>query len=322
VYQKKKIFKSILDIVKDDKRNMFYLLYYSAIEAILVLAIPLASVFIINSVLAHSEISVFVLGLIVTVIFTLVTLLQVMKEYIIEKFQQKIFVRNGIKISEMAVALQSATDETKHSMDKLMNYFFDITSIQKVFPVLLLDGTGLIIKIVMSLLLLLAFNPYLFTLGFFFFLVFLVLIIMLGKNGIKYAIDRSDAKHSSIYYLQHIPYNSGTPDEILGGFDQQLNRFVKTRVRLFKVIIRQLALTFVTEGVIFSIFLIIGGYLVIHGDMPLGEFVAAEIIVVSITNALKGFVKQIDYLYDIVEGLYKINKLSLSLSEKQNEQEV
>jgi ABC-type bacteriocin/lantibiotic exporter with double-glycine peptidase domain len=243
-----------------------------------------------------------------------------MKEYIIEKFQQKIFVRNGIKISEMALALQSATEETKHSMDKLMNYFFDITSIQKVFPVLLLDGTGLIIKIIMSLLLLLAFNPYLFGLGFFFFLIFLILIIMLGKNGIKYAIDRSDAKHSSIYYLQHIPYNQGTPEEILGGFDQQLNRFVKTRVRLFKVIIRQLALTFVTEGVIFSIFLIIGGYLVIHGDMPLGEFVAAEIIVVSITNALKGFVKQIDYLYDIVEGLYKINKLSLSLSEKQNEQ--
>jgi ABC-type bacteriocin/lantibiotic exporter with double-glycine peptidase domain len=239
-----------------------------------------------------------------------------MKEYIIEKFQQKIFIVNGIKIAKMATSLQTVP-LSKHSMDKLMNYFFDITSIQKVFPVLLLDGTGLMIKIIMSLLLLLAFNPYLFTVGLVFFIIFLIAIILLGRNGIKYAIARSDAKHSSIYYLQEIPYNNGSQEEIFEKFDEHLNRFVDTRVNMFKVMIKQLALTFITEGVVFSIFLIIGGYLVIHGVLPLGEFVAAEIIVVSITNALKGFVKQIDYIYDIVEGLYKVNKLSMTLSEQQ-----
>ncbi|MFT7860808.1 MAG: ABC transporter ATP-binding protein [Sulfurimonas sp.] len=314
----KKIFRNISEIISSDKKNIFYLLYYSALEAVLVLAIPLASVFIINSVLAHSSLSVFVLGFIVIVIFTLTTVLQVIKEYIIEKFQQKIFVRSGMKISEMATVLQKATLETKHSMDRLMNYFFDITSIQKVFPILLLDGTGLIIKIVVSLLLLLVFNPYLFSAGLFFFLFFLVLIILLGRDGIAAAIARSDAKHNSIYYLQHIPYQEGTPKEVLESFDSCLDNFVETRVKMFRIIIKQLSLTFIMEGILFSTFLILGGYLVIHGFLPLGEFVAAEIIVVSITNALKGFVKQIDNIYDIVEGFYKVDKLSLSLSEKQN----
>jgi putative ABC transport system ATP-binding protein len=63
-------------------------------------------------------------------------------------------------------------------------------------------------------------------------------------------------------------------------------------------------------------FLLIGGYLVINGSLPLGEFVAAEIIVTSITYALKGFAKQLDYIYDMVEGLYKVNKLSLELKDK------
>lgn len=314
----KKIVKNIFELITEDKKNIFYLLYYSAIEAILVLAIPLASVFIINSVLAHSSLSVFVLGVIVIVTFIFTTILQVIKEYIIEKFQQKIFVRSGIKISKMATALQQATIETKHSMDKLMNYFFDITSIQKVFPVLLLDGTGLIIKIFVSLLLLLAFNPYLFSLGLFFFLFFLVAIILLGRNGINSAIARSDAKHNAIYYLQHIPYKEGTAQDVLEEFDAHLNTFVDTRINMFRVMIKQLTLTFIMEGVVFSTFLILGGYLVINGVLPLGEFVAAEIIVVSITNALKGFVKQIDYIYDIVEGLYKVDKLSLSLSEQQH----
>jgi ABC-type bacteriocin/lantibiotic exporter with double-glycine peptidase domain len=176
---KRKILRNIFEIITSDRKNIFYLIYYSAIEAILVLAIPLASVFIINSVLAHSSVSVFVLGFIVVIVFTLVTILQIIKEYIIEKFQQKIFVKTGITISEMAIKLQRASLETKHSMDKLMNYFFDITSIQKVFPVLLLDGTGLFIKIIVSLLLLLAFNPYLFSIGLVFFLFFFALILLL-----------------------------------------------------------------------------------------------------------------------------------------------
>jgi ABC-type bacteriocin/lantibiotic exporter with double-glycine peptidase domain len=312
----KKLIKNIFQIAKSDKKNIFYLLYYSAIEAILVLAIPLASVFIINSVLAHSSVSVFVLGFIVVVVFTLVTILQVIKEYIIEKFQQKIFVRSGVSIAEMATDLQKESLDTKRSMDKLMNYFFDVTSIQKVFPVLLLDGAGLLIKIAVSLLLLLSFNPYLFSVGLFFFIFFLVLIIFFGRNGVDSAIARSDAKHSSIYYLQHIPYSEKSSGEVLAEFNNHLHKFVDTRVAMFRIVIRQLTLTFIMEGLIFSAFLIIGGYLVVNGVLPLGEFVAAEIIVVSIANALKGFVKQIDYIYDIFEGLYKVDKLSLSLSEK------
>jgi ABC-type bacteriocin/lantibiotic exporter with double-glycine peptidase domain len=313
----KNILKNIFDIIREDKKNLFYLLYYSAIEAILVLSIPLVSVFIINSILAHTAISIFVLGTIVIIIFTLVTILQIMKEYIVEKFQQKIFITNAVKISKLATSLQQTPEEIRLSMDKLMNYFFDITSIQKVFPVLVLDGSGLMMKIIVSLLLLLAFNPYLFSIGLFFFVFFFFLILYLGKSGTKTAIARSDAKHSSIYYLQHIPYQLGSSEQTLNEFDQQLHNFVDSRNNMFRIIVKQLTATFIMEGIIFSAFLIVGGYLVTSGVLPIGEFVAAEILVVSIANALKGFVKQIDYIYDIVEGLYKVNKLSISLSEKQ-----
>ncbi len=312
---KKKVISSIKQIIKEDKKNIFYLLYYSVIEAILVLSIPLASSFVINSVLAHATISVFVLGSVVIVIFVLTTLLQVMKEYIIEKFQQKVFVSTAIKIAEMATRLKNSSADKKHSIDKYMNYFFDISAIQKIFPIILLDGTGLVVKVLVSLLLLLAFDPLLFGFGVFFFLLFLFLLSVLGRHGFSYAVDRSDAKHSSIYYLQHIPYKEESDYEILEEFDGYLTRFIEARERIFKIIIRQLSLTYFLEGAIFSSFLIIGGYLVIDGMLPIGEFVAAEIVIVSITNALKGFMKQVDYIYDMVEGFYKVDKLSMTLSE-------
>lgn len=316
---KMQIFSNAMKIVKKDKKNVFYLLYYSALKAILVLSIPLASSFIINSVLSHASISVLVLGFIVISIFVFITFLKVLQEYIVEKFQQKIFVQTGIEIAELASNLKGGASQKKKDLDKYMNYFFDITSIQKLFPIVLLDGAGLVMKIFVSLLLLLAFDPLLFGSGVFLFFIYMVFLLLLGNNGVKYAVERSDAKHKSIYFLQHIPDMNDSKEKIFQEYDAHLNNYVQTRQRSFGVIIKQLALTFFMEGFIVSGFLILGGYLVINGEMPIGEFVAAEIVIVSILYSLNVFVKQIDYIYDMIEGIYKVEKLSTSLSENANE---
>ncbi len=301
-------------IFRQDRRNILQLVYYSAIEAILALSIPLASSFVINSVLAHADISLLVLAFIVIVMFGLITLLQVLKEYIIEKFQQRVFLNTAIRVGTMAMALPEEGGSAEHA--KYMNYFFDITAIQKFFPILLLEGVGLLAKITVSLLLLLAFDPVLFGVGLFFFSMYTVLLFLLGRTGVDRAIERSDAKHGAIYYLQHLREQAGSQEEVLGTLDRMLLHYAVARQKLFRVTIRQLALTFFTEGFIFGTFLIAGGYLVINGSLPVGEFIAAEIVVVSITYALKGVVKQIDYIYDTVEGFYKVHKLSSKLGEK------
>jgi len=61
----------IKKIIKDDRKNIFHLFYYSIIDAILVLSIPLASAIVINSVLAHASLSIVILGSIVLVLMKL-----------------------------------------------------------------------------------------------------------------------------------------------------------------------------------------------------------------------------------------------------------
>jgi len=303
-------------VIQEDRKNIFHLIYYSVIDAILILSIPLASAIVINSVLAHASLSIVVLGSIVLLLFVFITILQLLKEYIVEKFQQKVFLKTGIEIATKALDLnhEDKADRKKHR--KLMNYFFDITSIQKFFPILLLDGVGLVVKILVSLLLLFAFDPILFGAGAVFFTLYTVVLFFLGNNAAQSALNRSDAKHSTIYFLQHINEETGTEKEILSRFDGYLTAYAQARQKLFEIIVRQLGFTFFAEGFIFSMFLIIGGQLVISGSLPLGEFVAAEIVVTSITYTLKGFAKQLDYIYDTIEGLYKVNKLSVGLEDK------
>lgn len=308
--------QSITSIVKEDKKLIFDLLYYSLVEAILVLSIPLASSFVINSVLSHADISIFVLGLVVISLFVIVTILQVVKEYIVEKFQQKIFLTTAIDIVDKVSHPDFSKKENDSEFKKYLNYFFDITAIQKFFPVLLLDGFGLVAKILVSLILLWLFDSALFFTGFLSLSVYLIVLITLGRSGVKHAIARSDAKHSAIYFLQNVNSLPGTREEKLASFDEKLTTYARSRQALFGTTIRQLALTYFTEGAVFSSFLVVGGYLVVEGVIPVGEFIASEIVVVSITYTLKGFVKQLDYIYDTVEGFYKVDKLSRTVSEQ------
>ena len=170
-------------IIKEDKRNIFHLFYYSVIDAILILSIPLASAIVINSVLAHASVSVVVLGIIVIILFIFITILQLIKEYIVEKFQQKIFLKTGIEIATKTLSMSENDINNQENHSRLMNYFFDITSIQKFFPILLLDGVGLVVKILVSLILLLAFDPLLFSVGVIFFICYTFLLFLLGNKG-------------------------------------------------------------------------------------------------------------------------------------------
>lgn len=310
------VVQSVTSVVKEDKKLIYDLLYYSLIEAILVLSIPLASSFVINSVLSHADISIFVLGFVVISLFAIVTILQVAKEYIVEKFQQKIFLTTAIDIVGKVSHPDFSKKENDSEFKKYLNYFFDITAIQKFFPVLLLDGFALIAKILVSLILLWLFDSALFFTGFLSLSVYMIVLGILGKKGVKHAIARSDAKHSAIYFLQNVNSFPGTRDEKLTSFDEKLTTYARARQALFGTTIRQLALTYFMEGAVFSSFLVVGGYLVVEGAIPVGEFIASEIIVVSITYTLKGFVKQLDYVYDTVEGFYKVDKLSRTVSEQ------
>ncbi len=318
---KKEILIGAYDVIKKERRHLFYVLYYSALEGILTLSIPLASAFIINSVISHASISVLVLGIVVMGIFVLITILKAMQEYIVEKFQQKVFVSKSIEVAQNIHKLkEKKLNDFKEPIRKLMNYFFDVLTIQKFFPIFVLDVAALIVNVFVSLILLLAFNIALFELGLAALIFYVALLLLLGYNGIKYSIEHSDVKHSTIFFLQQIPFKNESEVEIFKKLDEYLQKYVLVRQKHFKVVIKQKIISFIMQGIIIGGFLILGGFLVINGKLPIGEFVASEIVMVSIISSINRFIKQIDYMYEVAEGLYKVGKLTKAISGHEDEQ--
>lgn len=278
------------------------------------MSIPLSSSFIINSVIAHADISVIVLGIIVFMIFLFITILKMTREYIIEKFQQKIFVIYAIEVAQK-IFDQYGEFMKEKEYKKYMNYFFDISAVQKFFPLLLLDGVALTIKVVVSLILLFIFDNLLFEVGMLFFIAYIITLFILGRKGLSRAIARSDTKHEAIFFLQNINYLELQKEQILRELDEYLLKHTQARQNIFKTIIFQQGLTFFTEGLVMSSFLVFGSYLVIKGTIPLGEFIASEIIILTIIYALKSFVKKLNFFYEAIEGIYKVSKLKHKLEQ-------
>ncbi len=309
----KEILRGFLTLLKEDKKLFLYIIYYSIIEGVLILSFPLAIDLTVNSIIAHASYSVVIIGLIIMVLFIFVALARVAQQYIVEKFQQKIFVEKAIEIFENAHSIALKGLHFKEPVRKVMNYFFDITTLQKFFPTIMLEGTALVVNIVVGFLLLLAFNPILFELAFITIVIYAVAIVLLGFNGVKYAKLRSDLKHETIYFLQNTPFSKNEKEKDSKEIDEVLSKYVDARKSLFQVMIRQKTLSFFMQGLIYTLFFIVGGFLVINGKIPVGEFIAAEIIIVFMNKAITSFVKQIDYFYEIVEGVYKIHKLDTSI---------
>ena len=315
------IFSDFFELLKKDRKLIYYLIYYSLVEGILIVSIPLSLDFSINSIIAHSTFSIIVVGIIIISIFVFITLARVLQEYILEKFQQKIFAETGLYTFDKAYGIKQIKDKLKEKepVEKIMNYFFDVTTIQKFFPVVILGGITLLVNVIVGFLLLLAFNIALFELAIIIFIIYTIILIILSHNGIKYAKYRSNMKHEAFFFLQNIVSPEKDKREKEKEFIKILMEYINARQKLFGVMIRQKTLTFFVQGVIYALFFILGGFLVVDGKIPVGEFVAAEIIIVFINSALNNFVKYINYFYELIEGVYKVGLLKRYLGNEHNE---
>lgn len=192
------------------------------------------------------------------VLFIFVALARVIQQYIVEKFQQKIFVEKAIEIFENSHSIVRKGLHFKEPIKKAMNYFFDITILQKFFPTIMLEGTALIVNIVVGFLLLLSFNLILFELAFITIIVYAIAIVLLGFNGVKYAKLRSDLKHEAIYFLQNTPFSKNEKEKDTKEIDDILSKYIDARQSLFRVIIRQKTLSFFMQGLIYTLFFVVG----------------------------------------------------------------
>ncbi len=319
-----KAIQRLKNLIKLDKKDIYQIFLYSIFGGLISLTLPLGVQSIVNFIQAGKVSTSWIILVGVVVIgVILVGIFKVMQFRISENLQQKIFVRSSFEFTYRFPKIKFNNLYNQYPPE-LANRFFDTLSVQKGLSKLLLDISTALLQIVFGLILLSLYHP--------FFIVFGVLLafslyFIFKVNysiGLKTSLKESNSKYRVAHWIQeiarnHISFKNQKLFEFsLNKNDALVNEYLSHRENHFSILKRQFIQLIGFKTVITAGLLILGGLLVMGQQMNIGQFVAAEIIILTIINAVEKLFGGLELFYDVLTSLEKLgNVVDLEIDEHQ-----
>ena len=298
-----------------ERRDIGVILMYSAAVGLTTLAIPVAVQTLVNTVAFSAVVqSLVVIGLALLSFLCLAGLLRILRFVATEYVQRRIFVRFALAIADRLTVLEPEVAEKKH-LPEQVNRFFDALTVQKSAATLLIDGTELLLQTIIGLVLLAVYHPALAAFDLALIIGLAIIFGVLGRGAARTTVAESDAKYAVAAWLEDVATQPAlfrhpvAARQAVARADALAQTYLLTRQSHFRIILRQF-----TGGVTLQILanvclLLIGGWLVMEGELTLGQLVAAELVVTLVVAGLAKLGKQLESLYDLLAGVTKLGKL-------------
>ena len=306
----------LYDLLKMDKKDISQILFYAIFSGLVSLSMPLGIQAIINFIQSgRISASWVVLVVLVVIGVALVGILSLMQLRITENLQQKIFVRSSFEFSFRLPKIKFEEYNNQYPPE-LANRFFDTLTIQKGASKLLLDFSTALLQIMFGLILLSLYHPFFIVFGLLLFLLLFSIFRFSYSSGLDTSLKESKYKYKVVSWLQEIARNnfSFRKNENFD-FAQQKNDYLVSeyltyREKHFNIIKRQFSQLIFFKIIITASLLIIGGFLVIQQQMNIGQFVAAEIIILLVINSVEKIVIGLETFYDVLTAVEKIGQVT------------
>lgn len=315
--------RKILELLRLDKKDVSSIYAFAILAGILSLAMPLGIQTIIGFVMAGSlSTSIVILIVLVVAAVFIYGLLQVRQLQVTEKIQQKLFVRYSLEFADRLPKMNIEKLDAYY-LPELVNRFFDTVSLQKAVEKLLLDVPAAIIQIFFGLILLSLYHPVF--IGFGAVLTFIVYLIMRFTlpAGFQASIEASNQKFATAAWLEEMArviksfkYSRGTELNIKKT-DGIVSQYLDARTSYFKVLLTQYWSLIVFKVLITAAMLIVGAVLLVDQQINIGQFIAADFVILSIIASVEKLILNMDKVYDLLTSVEKLSKITESEIEVQ-----
>ncbi|GAB5402385.1 MAG: ABC transporter ATP-binding protein [Aureliella sp.] len=302
-------------LLRLDQRDIWAVALFALVAGILSLATPLAIESLVNVVSWGTYIQpLIVLGIMLLACLGIAGIMKILQTIVVEIVQRRQLVRI---VGDLAHRFPRANQASLSGVypRELANRVFDIMTIQKASAVLLLDGISIGLTTVMGLLLLAFYHPFL--LGFDIVLIICMVSItrLLGRGGVRTAIDESITKYKIAHWLQDI-LSTPAAFKVNGGEMLAIERanrltanYLEARKLQFRVVLRQVTFAIGLQVVASTFLLGLGGWLVMKQQLTLGQLVASELVVTVVVGAFAKAGKSLEKFYDLMAGVDKVGHL-------------
>ncbi len=308
--------RRLLRLLTTEKKEIFYVFFYAILIGIIGLVLPLGiqtTVSLVSGGVFFSSIYVLI-GLVILGVF-LAGVFQIIQISLVEHLQRRIFTKAAFEFSFRIPRLKAESIAGNYAPE-LVNRFFDVVSIQKGLPKFLIDLSSSAIQIFFGLMLLSLYHPM-----FVFFSIVLVLVLILifyftGPRGLESSLLESKYKYKVVYWFEELARTlnsfklAGNTSLPFKRTDYNVSNYLKYRRTHFSVLITQFSFIVLFKAVVTGTLLIIGTMLVVNREITLGQFVASEIIIILILNAVEKIIMYMDVIYDLLTAVDKVGTIT------------
>jgi ATP-binding cassette, subfamily B, bacterial len=305
----------LLKILQLDKKDVSSIYFFAILNGLIGLVLPLGIQSIVSFVLAGTiSTSIVILVLIVLAGVFFNGLVQVRQMQVIEKVKQKIFTRYTLEFADKIPKLNIQKLD-KYYLPELFNRYFDVPSLTKSIDKLLLDVPTALIQIAFGLLLLTFYHPIFIGFGLLLVVIVIVIVRFTSAQGLETSMRASDYKYQIAAWLQEMArviknfkFSKNTKLHI-SKTDNLASEYLDARTEHFKILLIQYWSLIIFKIVITAAMLIVGVILLVDNEINVGQFIAADIVILAIIASVEKLITTLDKIYDTLTSIQKISKV-------------
>lgn len=294
-----------------ERREILTVFFYATLAGGLSLILPLAVGGIVQLVQGRLFLQPVVVLISFVILGTIVAgVLQIGILRVVERIQQRVFARMALEFA-FRVPRMKYSASMEQNLPEQMNRLFEAVAIQKGVQKLLIDVPTAVLTVMFGLILLTVYSPWFSLFAVVVLFILYLIIKWTGPEGLATSIVESKYKYKAVHWLEEIARavhafkyagDSTLPVERM---DDVITGYLKYRKKHFAVLVKQtIALigfkTFITAAV-----LILGATLVQTNRLLLGQFVAAEVVIVTVLAGIEKLITSLATVYDVLTSVDK-----------------
>ncbi len=307
-------FRRLVTFLRPEAGDVRIVVTFGVVTGLMTLAVPIAVESLVTSVAFGGLVQpVVVLALVLLVALAFAGAVRAAQAWVVELLQRRLFVR---VLADLADRLPRVRFEALDGPGpEQVNRFFDVVKLQKTVAILLTEGVSVTLAGVVGMAVLAFYHPLL--LAFDVVLVAAVLFVVFGLSygGVRSSILESRRKYEAGAWLEELARHPATFKEAGGAAlarsrgDAIARRWLDARGAHFRVVFRQLVGALALQALASTLLLGVGGWLVVAGQLTLGQLVAAELIVTAVVASVAKLGKHLESWYDLMAAVDKLGHL-------------
>lgn len=306
----------ILNLLKLERKEIISVYFYAILNGLIQLSLPVGVQAIIGYALGASMRASLVVLIVLIVLGVLVSgIMQVNQMKIIEKIQQKLFVRYSFAYINHIPALDLKKTDNIY-LPELMNRFLDVPVLQKSLSKILLDIPTANIQILFGMILLSFYHPAFILFGLILLVTLLLILRYTGSHGLQTSIEESTYKYRAAAWLQETARViksiklAKKNDLHLQKMDNEVSNYLNARNSHFRVLLFQYNTMVLFKTAVTAAMLIVGTLLLVNQQLNVGQFIAAEIVIIMVLNSVEKLIINLASVYDTLTANEKITKVT------------